>query len=105
MKPLELAALGFASYRLTRLIVDDTIWEESRAKLLSALANVEHNDDDERKKLAAAKGQELLGCPFCVGVWASAFVLAASRSRAGRALVDLFAIAGVQAMLAALEPE
>lgn len=97
---------GLASWRLTRLIVEDTIWEESRAKLMAALANVEHNDEDARRKLAAGKLQELLGCPFCVGVWASTAVLGLWRQGGpSRLLVELLAISGVQAALTTWEPE
>jgi hypothetical protein len=94
--------LGLAAYRVTRFLVIDTLLEPSRSKFHSML--------ERRNGVLWAKIYDLVSCTWCVGVYVSFAVYAIY-------LWDLFinwtrfdwlsaiAVAGVQGMLHALEPE
>ena len=94
--------LGLAAYRVTRLLVIDTLLEPGRSNFHSMLER--HNG------IIWAKIYDLVSCTWCVGVYVS-FVLYAIY------LWNLFtdwtrldwlsaiAVAGVQGMLHALEPD
>lgn len=71
MTDLLLDAL--ATYRLTRLVISDTIIDEPRARLLIHLETTGH------PKLAY-----LAGCPWCLSIYVGAAVVIARR-RAPRA--------------------
>lgn len=96
---LVLAAIP-ASYRLTRIVVKDTIFDGTRNRLELWAWN--------RHSLLGAKFAELITCPWCSGVWVS-FVLACAvlgrwpwqLGLVGWVLV--FTIAGGQAILSYLE--
>lgn len=70
----ELLLDAVATYRLTRLVVHDTIIERQRGDLLDALED--GTRPFTRKHLKVA---ELLGCPWCVSIWLGAGVVAARR--------------------------
>ena len=68
MSPLQVATDAIATYRLTKLVIDDEITREAREwayvnlqKLPAPLAN---------------KVEYLLGCPWCVSIWAAGVLLA-----------------------------
>lgn len=89
LSALGLAACALAAYRITRLVVTDTLVVRQRTAVLAWLLERGHD-----------KVVEGLTCPWCVGVWASAAV--ALLWWAGgplRAVVWVAAVAGGQALL------
>lgn len=94
--------LGLCSYRLTRFLVIDSLLEPGRTKFHSML--------ESHTGYVWAKIYDLVSCTWCVGVYVSMLVYATF-------LWDLFihwtrldllsaiAVAGVQGMLHAIEPE
>lgn len=84
---LALAVGALASYRVTRLVVLDTLWEGWRDRLMRWCFDSEGQYrlvDPPRWggartiwALTIARGKlgDLLHCPFCFGVWASAGVV------------------------------
>lgn len=92
------AVAGIAAYRITRLLVIDTLFEEPRDALQRWLGR---GDGFFRQKLL-----ELTLCPYCVGVWVSAAVWLVIAHYEGwdllhwpEQVVLVAAIAGVQATL------
>lgn len=85
---LVLAAL--AAYRLTRLVVEDTITEDLRNRLLNKV---------ER----GSKTETLLTCPYCAGFWVAGAVVLATRLPAP--LLSWWAIAGATSLIAEFDPE
>jgi hypothetical protein len=94
--------LGLAAYRTTRFLVIDTLLEPGRSKFHASL--------ERRSGLLWAKIYDLVSCTWCVGVYVSFAIYAIY-------LWNLFvdwtrfdwlsaiAIAGVQGMLHAIEPD
>ncbi|MFC7321237.1 DUF1360 domain-containing protein [Halobacillus campisalis] len=66
---MELFLMAFACFRLTRLIVQDVIFEPFRVKFF-------HVVNKEGEEWLEPKGVfgELLSCQWCVGMWMSLFV-------------------------------
>lgn len=91
MTPLDLALDALAAYRLTRLVVDDTIADAPRNFVLDAL-------DDAGP--AGAKIAEGLACYWCVGLWIATAAAAARRSRAWRAARYPLALSAAVGILA-----
>lgn len=79
---MELLLFVLASFRLTRLFVDDTITEWLRAPFLSYK---EHENEDGIVELhLEIKGSglrafigEILSCHWCMGIWSTGLLLAA----------------------------
>lgn len=65
---IEFVVDALATFRLSRLVVQDTILDEPRARLLVAL------ERDGHDKLAY-----LVGCPWCVSPYLAAAVVCARR--------------------------
>ena len=94
--------LGLASFRVTRFLVVDDLLEPGRSKFHSML--------ERRSGLLWAKLYDLVSCTWCVGVYVSFAIYAIY-------LWNLFtdwtrldwliaiAVAGVQGMLSAFEPD
>lgn len=94
--------LGLVSYRITRFLVVDSLLEPGRTKFHTAL--------EAKRGLFWAKLYDLVSCTWCVGVYVSMLVYAVY-------LWNLFidwtrldwlsaiAVAGVQGLLHAFEPE
>jgi hypothetical protein len=59
-----IVVLGLVTYRVSRFIVLDTLWESWRDRLHAWLMS--------KPALWRIKLHELLGCPFCVTIWVSA---------------------------------
>ena len=80
MEPMTLAVLALASYRLTRLVVEDTLVEAQRMWVLRHLAPRPKMRPGgtlvEQKAVVRRKVAEDLQCSFCVGVWITATVAA-----------------------------
>jgi len=67
---LPFAVDALAAYRLTRLVVDDSILDGPRGRMLGRL-------DEPTGPAWALKLGEGLRCYWCVGMWAAAAVTAA----------------------------
>lgn len=65
----ELLTDALAVFRITRLVVSDTIVESQRARLLVALERSGH-----------AKLAEGLGCAWCCSAWFAVLVIVARRA-------------------------
>lgn len=98
---LVLLVLGIAAYRITRFLVIDTLFEGSRNKFHTWLAN--------KQGMIYDKILDLTSCTWCLGFWVSlvlySFYLWECPIDFNRLeWISTFAIAGVQGMLHALEP-
>ena len=82
---------SLAAFRLSRLVVADTLLDAPRAAVLDRL---------EASGPAGQKAAEGLGCYWCVGVWAAALV--ALLRRTVPALVDALAVAAGAGIIAEL---
>lgn len=103
---LHLTLLVFASFRLTRLVVYDTITEFLRAPFHETV--VETNEDGTAETYIEIKGSglkywigELLSCHWCTGFWCSAFLYGAYEFYRDVSLpfITLFAIAGIASLV------
>lgn len=98
---ITLAVLGLASYRITRLVVEDTIAEPVRHRLVVALLR---RSTALRRSLVT-----LITCAFCAGWWISGLVLFAYTATIGEWATPViygltwFAVAGVAALLNAAD--
>lgn len=75
--PLDLTMLGFATFRLGRLAVDDRVTLPLRAPFTGVQPDetgVGENTVAEGAGARKALG-ELISCPTCVGTWAAAFLV------------------------------
>ena len=101
-----LVLLALASYRLTRLIVIDAIFDEVREWFFTKLDFKKLKGSDNtfvNRNLLAQKLSYLLQCTWCTGVWVSAFVYWLWTQ--GYTLpIYILAIAGGQGMIHAVEP-
>lgn len=102
---VTLAILGFAAFRITRFLVIDTLIDGLRAKFHTFLAN-------RRGKLQflAQKALELTSCTWCAGFWVSLllyslYVWHNPLDFTRFDWINTAAVAGVQGLLHAYEPE
>lgn len=73
---LELLILtGLVTYRVTRFLIDDTLIDSPRAWVHHRLLARSHRLFPTP---ARVKVYELLTCPFCLSIWVSAAVIAAT---------------------------
>lgn len=105
---LTFVILAFASYRITRFFVFDSLIAHSRDKLYVGLANQAHSGP-RIKQFLAHKILEGISCTWCLGVYISfaTYWLYTWQSpefwgRTGYLIVA--AIAGLQGLLHAYEP-
>lgn len=72
---------SLVTYRVARHIVLDTLWDNTRTKLIDKLQPPETREPKIRQpyRLVKWKLGELIGCPFCVTVWVAAGVVFAHR--------------------------
>ena len=75
MDPMSFLILGLATFRLTRLVVNDTITAFFREQFYDVVETktkryLEKPSSGPRRTIA-----ELLACPWCIGMWASATIL------------------------------
>jgi hypothetical protein len=90
---LDLLIDGFACHRITRLIVEDTVFDRPRHRVKQAL-----------HEAGWPAGIDLLGCPWCVGVWVG-FGVAVARwrfPRAWPAVARALAIADVAGVISSV---
>ena len=95
-----LAVCSLATFRLTRLVVEDTLLYGPRRWVMSKLKGVakERFDDADFALLIAPsalrqKLAELLGCPYCVSAYAAGAVYAGCEWRESVPLPLLFWLA------------
>ncbi|WP_431800131.1 DUF1360 domain-containing protein [Halobacillus andaensis] len=67
---MELLLIVFATFRITRLVVLDVIFEPVRSPFFT----IEKNNEEEWLEPKGLLG-ELISCQWCVGVWVSVFVV------------------------------
>jgi hypothetical protein len=77
---------ALATYRLTRLIVRDGILHAPRERVFLWAYRVKDG------RAAHPKIAELIGCAWCVSIWAALVVLVLRRWAWGRALIRLLAL-------------
>ncbi|HAQ08683.1 MAG TPA: sporulation protein [Bacillus bacterium] len=103
---LDLFLLVFASFRLTRLIVYDTITEFIRAPFHETV--VETLADGRKDTYIEIKGSgikywigELLSCHWCTGFWCSVIIYGAYEFYPHISLpfISIFAIAGIASII------
>lgn len=99
-----LVVLSLASYRITRFFVIDTLPETARHKFHAFLLNRKH------AKWVFGKLYELTSCTWCLGVHVSwllwwAYTRVYPWDFGIKGWISVFAIAGVQGMIHAIEPE
>lgn len=104
--------LGFAAYRLARIVTRDTISEPFRVKLGQwALVTPVYDSEEDDDAVIPWKSRghryvhNLLTCPLCMGVWISTFLVLVvvgppwdTRTFADWVLL-VFASAGVQCLI------
>ncbi|HZR99432.1 MAG TPA: DUF1360 domain-containing protein [Chloroflexota bacterium] len=98
--PSDLALVGVATYKLSRLIAKDSVTSVVRAPFTEyegAAGASEVNERPRGRGMQKALG-ELLTCPFCVGQWVAAalaygLVLAPRTTRLVAALFSVVALA------------
>ena len=103
---LDLCLLIFASFRLTRLIVYDTITEFIRAPFHDTV--VESLEDGSTETYIEIKGEglrywigELLSCHWCTGIWTASILYAgyALLPQFSKPIITVLAIAGVASVI------
>ena len=100
--------LAFASYRITRFFLFDSLIGGSREKFYVRVTNASAKGK-KFKKLLAHKLLELTSCSWCLGIWVTASIYWlytwTSPLYWGRVgYITVAALAGVQGMIHALEP-
>lgn len=76
--------LGLAAFRLTRLVTTDRV-----------TAPVRDHVAESFRRAGMEQARYLLGCDWCVGVWAAGAVLALESTRTGRRANRLLAVAAL----------
>lgn len=103
-----LVLLALAAYRVTRLIVIDAIFDETREWFFKKLdfKKVKGSDTFVSRNLVAQKLSYLLQCTWCTGVWVSTgiYLIWAGEWYGWDSAISIAAIAGAQGMIHALEP-
>lgn len=102
---LILAVLGFASYRLTRFFVIDTLIDGLRRKFHVFLVN-----RTGKLRFFWIKLFELTSCTWCLGFWVSLslyslYVWQSPLEFNQVGWINVFAVAGVQGLLHSFEPD
>lgn len=102
---LTFIILSFAAFRLTRFLIIDTFFEGTRARFHTYLANKQG-----KLKFLWEKIYDLSSCTWCLGFWTSlilySFYMWICPIYFGRVdLINVFAIAGIQGLLHAWEPD
>lgn len=104
---IPLIVLGFAAFRLTRFLVIDTLFEHTRHKLYAFFANQAQKEG--KLHFVWEKLYDLSSCTWCTGFWLtlalySSYIWTAPWDFTRFDVINVFAIAGIQGMLHALEP-
>lgn len=94
-KLVDLLVLGLASFRLSSLIALEEGPLSVFIKVRAELGAYDY-DDQGRVKTSLGRG---ISCPYCVGVYIAALLYVAYKVRWLKPIVQVFAVAGVQAAL------
>lgn len=108
LNALTFIILAFASYRITRFFLFDSLIAHSRQKYYVRLANASAQGNSF-KKFLAHKLLELSSCSWCLGVWVTAAVYwlytwTSPEFWGRKGYILVAGIAGVQGLLHAYEP-
>lgn len=108
MEFIWLIVIAFASYRITRFLVIDSLTENLRNKIHAWLANT--RSQFRLVTWVANKLVELTSCTFCAGVWVTALLYSwllgiGPWDWPREAWIGFAAAVGLQGFLHALEPE
>lgn len=98
MNGIDLLILALASFRLTHLLVFDTIAEPVRRLVTRSAPQDQPGQDGEGSSLTIA---DLITCYWCCGVWVSAAVALSwfYLPQFSRLPLLIFAVAGAQAAI------
>lgn len=104
---IPLVILAVASYRLTRFLVIDTLISGIRNKFHTVLVN--NAQKRGKLRLIWEKIYDLTSCTWCSGFWVSAilywiYTWTSPADWDQNSIISIFAIAGIQGFLHALEP-
>lgn len=104
---VPLIVLALASFRITRVFVFDTIISGTRNKFHSFLVN--RAQKEGRLRLLWEKLYDLTSCTWCLGFWVSfvlywLYVWNSPADWDQSDVINVFAIAGIQGFMHALEP-
>jgi len=96
--PTDVLLMSAATHKLSRLIAKDRVTSFARApftRYVGESSASEVSEEPRGEGLQRAIG-ELLGCPYCLGQWVAAGLLATylRRPRSARTVAALFAIGG-----------
>lgn len=102
---VTLVVLALASYRITRILVIDSLFDGSRTKFHSFLLNRQG-----KSKVFWEKIYELTSCTWCAGVWVSfllysIYVWQNPTNFTRLDWISGFAVAGVQGLLHTFEAD
>jgi hypothetical protein len=72
--PADIAEIGIASHKISRLIAKDRVTSFLRApfRRLEGESGPNELDEETRGEGAQAAIGELIGCPYCLGLWVAA---------------------------------
>lgn len=106
---IPLIVLALASFRITRLLVIDTLFAGSRNKFHSYLVNNSQKAGKHRQ-LIWEKLYDLTSCTWCTGFWVSvslywAYVWRSPLSWSRLDVFNIFAISAIQSLIHAFEPD
>ena len=106
---IPLIVLSIAAYRITRLLVIDTLIAGLRNKFHTIVVNKSHKEN-KGFHLFWDKLYELTSCTWCAGFWVTvalywAYTWSSPIYWNRLDIINLFAIAGIQGFLHALEPD
>ncbi len=103
---MELVIYSFAVYRLTRLIVSDTITSSFRSIFHEEVEEVDEEGHKETYLLIKGTGVkawfgELISCYWCTGIWSAGILLIINHllPGIGEWLMALLALAGIASLL------
>lgn len=104
---IPIIILAIAAYRITRFLVIDTLIASTRNKFHGFLIN--HAQKQGKLKFVWEKLYDLTSCTWCFGFWTSlalywAYTWTSPVDWDQKSLIAIFAIAGIQGFLHALEP-
>lgn len=114
-EPIALLVIALAAYRVTRLIVDDTVWVSTRVRLKAWLvkqATTDEVTEDGYVYRVAKWGRgwfrfklcQLISCSFCTGIWVTPpLVIAWQNLEWTHWPINIAAICGAQALLSSWE--